>query len=108
MLDNELPEVKNGFSVPYRHRRSFEEIFASIQLAKKFIYISGWDVNAELDMVRSSPPATELKPKLLGELLHEKAAQGCQVLIMIWDDPTNNSFVVKNGIMATFDEKTSL
>ena len=42
-----------------------------------------------------------------GELLVRKANEGVKVLLLVWDDGTSNP-LLKDGMMATHDEVTSL
>jgi hypothetical protein len=55
-------------------------------------------------MLQRRPAAAEDSPSL-GELLVEKANRGVQVLLLVWDDTTNNSGL-HSGVMATHDQET--
>mmetsp|Transcript_13206 Transcript_13206/g.52560 ORF Transcript_13206/g.52560 Transcript_13206/m.52560 type:complete len:605 (-) Transcript_13206:2124-3938(-) len=100
--DKELPEILDRAEKPRLHRRTFEEMFGAMTLARKLIYIAGWSVHTELQMVRSG----QKDAIKLGDFLVEKHRQGCCVVVLIWDDPTNNTALVEEGIMATSDEQT--
>jgi phospholipase D1/2 len=50
------------------------------------------------------PDRDETSPTL-GELLAAKAAQGVNVLMLVWDDTTNN-YGLHSGLMATHDQET--
>ncbi|KAJ8907931.1 hypothetical protein NDN08_008034 [Rhodosorus marinus] len=100
--DKELPEILDRSEKPRLHRRAFEEMFGAMTLARKLIYIAGWSVYTELEMVRSG----QKEAMQLGDFLVEKHRQGCCVVVLIWDDPTNNTALVDEGIMATSDEQT--
>eukprot|EP00667_Euglena_gracilis_P001772 EG_transcript_1770 len=112
--DTHLSEERRRPLVPiaggwYRDLDLWNDLYAAILEAKKFIYITGWSVWHELRLVRGpngSPP--------LGELLIAKARKGVCVRILLWDDATSiDSSVLnavlkktKTGLMNTFDEQT--
>mmetsp|Transcript_10866 Transcript_10866/g.33312 ORF Transcript_10866/g.33312 Transcript_10866/m.33312 type:complete len:766 (+) Transcript_10866:183-2480(+) len=102
VLNDELVQIRNGFNQCRQHRRTFEEISAAIKEAKHFVYITGWSVYSQLRLLRENAD----KELHLGDLLLQKSREGCHVVIMIWDDFTNNNMIMKEGIMATYDENT--
>lgn len=69
----------------------------------RFIWITGWSV-WDKTRLRRQPDRDETSPTL-GELLIEKAKEGVNVLLLVWDDTTNN-LGLHEGLMATHDQET--
>jgi hypothetical protein len=88
---------------PYDPPQLWMDIDRAIRDAKKFIYIWGWAVWAELELVREDD--SQEKWETLGELLKRKAEEGCRVLIMVWDEFASND-INPVGLMGTHDEQT--
>ena len=72
--------------------------------ATKLIYITGWSVFTGISLVRGEEAAVYGDTNV-GELLKRKASEGVRVLVMIWNDKTNDSGHF-SGIMGTHDEDT--
>eukprot|EP00668_Euglena_longa_P018851 GGOE01023498.1.p1 GENE.GGOE01023498.1~~GGOE01023498.1.p1 ORF type:complete len:471 (+),score=79.69 GGOE01023498.1:170-1582(+) len=90
----------------YRDLDLWNDLYAAILEAKKFIYITGWSVWHDLRLVRGRNGSPSL-----GELLIAKAKKGVCVRILLWDDATSIDSSVLNallkktrtGVMNTFD-----
>eukprot|EP00879_Flechtneria_rotunda_P013406 GHRR01013996.1.p1 GENE.GHRR01013996.1~~GHRR01013996.1.p1 ORF type:complete len:724 (+),score=209.94 GHRR01013996.1:247-2418(+) len=81
----------------------WDDIYKALQQAKRFIWITGWSVWAPT-MLKRRPMAQEDAPPL-GELLIKKAREGVSVLLLVWDDATNNTGLTE-GVMGTHDQET--
>ena len=88
---------------PYDPPQLWMDIDKAIKDAKKFIYIWGWAVWAELELVREDD--SKDKWETLGEILKKKAKEGCRVLVMVWDEYASND-LNPVGLMGTHDEQT--
>ncbi|XP_042879391.1 phospholipase D gamma 1-like [Penaeus japonicus] len=75
----------------------FEAIANTIRRAKRFVYITGWSVCTSTRLERD-------KEETLGELLKQRAAEGVQVLLLIWDEKFSS--VLCAGLMGTHDQAT--
>ncbi|XP_042879392.1 phospholipase D gamma 1-like [Penaeus japonicus] len=75
----------------------FEAIANTIRRAKRFVYITGWSVWTSTRLERD-------KEETLGELLKQRAAEGVQVLLLIWDEKFSS--VLCAGLMGTHDQAT--
>ena len=87
---------------PYAATRCWRDLFDAIKAAQKFIYITGWSVFTEINLVRGDEdPDGESH---VGNLLKAKADEGVRVLLMVWNEKlsTDNS----PGLMGTHDEET--
>lgn len=63
----------------------FEALYRAMAQAERAIYILGWDINSQLELVRSKKKSTPY-PVVLGELLNALAIQrGIQIKILTWD-----------------------
>lgn len=69
----------------------------------RFIWITGWSVWDKTRLLRS-PDRPQTSPTI-GELLVQKAKEGVNVLLLVWDDTTNN-LGLHSGLMATHDQET--
>ncbi|XP_050363852.1 phospholipase D alpha 1-like [Argentina anserina] len=90
----------------YEPQRCWEDIFDAITNAKHLIYITGWSVYTEINLVRDPQrrkPGDELT---LGQLLKKKADEGVLVLLLVWDDRTSIPEFKKDGLMTTHDQET--
>ncbi|KAJ6805161.1 phospholipase D alpha 1-like [Iris pallida] len=98
------PMAKNAGR--YEPRGCWEDIFEAITNARRFVYIAGWSVYAEVALVRD--PSSTRRSQTLGELLKTKASQGVRVLVLVWDDRTSVSLGLlrRDGLMATHDQDT--
>jgi len=88
---------------PYDPPQLWIDTERAIKDAKKFIYIWGWAVWAELELVREDD--SQKKWETLGEILKKKAKEGVRVLIMVWDEFMSTD-VNPVGLMGTHDEQT--
>jgi len=89
---------------PYQATRCWLDIYKSICRAEKLIYVTGWSVYTQIDLVRGES-ALEYPDSNVGELLKRKAAEGVRVLVMPWDEKSNDSGLLA-GLMGTHDEET--
>lgn len=85
---------------------AWNDIATAIEQAKHFVFLAGWSINPAISLRRSLVEGE--KHPTIGEMLKEKAAQGVQICVMVWDDITSREGVswLKDGIMATYDEYT--
>ncbi|KAL6208403.1 hypothetical protein ACLB2K_019353 [Fragaria x ananassa] len=98
-----IPMANGKFHEP---QRCWEDIFDAITSAKHLIYITGWSVYTEINLVRDPQrrkPGDELT---LGQLLNKKADEGVLVLLLVWDDRTSIPEYKKDGLMTTHDQET--
>ncbi|ONM21861.1 phospholipase D8 [Zea mays] len=102
------PGVRLDGGLAYRPARLWEDLYAAIRDARRFVYVAGWSVNTEITLVRDAGrravPGAE--GDTLGELLKRKADEGVAVLVMPWQDNTSVSFLGNAGLMKTHDEET--
>eukprot|EP00898_Chlorokybus_atmophyticus_P006475 jgi/Chlat1/6829/Chrsp51S06519 len=101
--DGLLPEIRLPDGSIYPHGQCWRDIEAAILAAEKMVYVAGWSVFTPVVLVRDEPGHMNL-----GDLLKKKAAQGCRVLMLVWNDSTSVSlpFVRTAGVMAVHDEDT--
>lgn len=76
---------------------AFQAIAKTIRRARKFIYITGWSVWTDMKLERD-------REESLGELLKRRAAEGVQVLLLIWDEKFSS--VLCAGLVGTHDQAT--
>ncbi|RCV11706.1 hypothetical protein SETIT_2G207900v2 [Setaria italica] len=101
------PGVRLAGGRAYRPARLWEDLYAAIRDARRFVYVAGWSVNTGITLVRDPGrmvPGAE--GVTLGELLKRKADEGVAVLVMPWQDNTSVSFLGNAGLMKTHDEET--
>lgn len=107
--ENELPEVPGSSYIP---GCCFRDMYAAIDAAQDFVYITGWSVFTEISLLRERHGGGE-DPETLGALLKRKAEEGVQVRIMVWDELMSTSGSVlgheyeHKGMMMTHDEGTA-
>mmetsp|Transcript_18608 Transcript_18608/g.56169 ORF Transcript_18608/g.56169 Transcript_18608/m.56169 type:complete len:842 (-) Transcript_18608:570-3095(-) len=106
-----VPDIPLANGSLYRPGNCYIDMYNSICAAKHFIYICGWSIYTEIKLVRDpNLPNSDTPYPTLGELLKSKAEEGVAVLLMVWDDRTNNlnlgGMVNTGGIMGTHDEDT--
>ncbi|MED6131309.1 Phospholipase D beta 1 [Stylosanthes scabra] len=84
----------------------WDDIFDAISEARRLVYIVGWSVYYNVALIRGT--RGDGKACTLGELLKAKSQEGVRVLLLVWDDPTSNSFLGQKtvGLMDTHDEDT--
>ncbi|MCO5603712.1 hypothetical protein L7F22_057863 [Adiantum nelumboides] len=91
----------------YEQQRCWEDIYRAISGAKHLIYITGWSVYTQIELIRDKErPIEGSEGLLLGDLLKQKAAEGVRVNMLVWDDRTSVGTFKKDGLMATHDEDT--
>ncbi|KAL6655573.1 hypothetical protein ACP70R_006399 [Stipagrostis hirtigluma subsp. patula] len=101
------PRVRLAGGRAYRPARLWEDLYAAIRDARRFVYVAGWSVNTEITLVRDARRmAPGAEGVTLGELLKRKADEGVAVLLMPWQDQTSVSFLGNVGLMKTHDEET--
>ncbi|KAI5054976.1 hypothetical protein GOP47_0030121 [Adiantum capillus-veneris] len=106
--NNFRPKIYLGNGGLYEPRRCWEEIFQAIHDAKHLIYITGWSVYTEIELVRDEErPIEGSEGVMLGALLKRKAAEGVRVNMLVWDDRTSVGILKRDGLMATHDEDTA-
>ena len=81
----------------YQPTRAWHDLFKAIVNAQKFIYITGWSVFTDIQLVRGEDDQEGLST--VGNLLKHKAENGVRVLMMVWD-------AHDMGVMGTNDEVT--
>ena len=84
--------------------RCWADLYAALSGAEKLIYITGWSVHAQIHLVRGLDPDTGAA-LTVGELLKQKAEAGVRVLVMTWNDRSNDGGL-HYGMMGTHDEAT--
>ena len=102
--------MAEGGEGDYVPTRCWSDIYDAIVGAEKLIYITGWSVYHAIHLVRDEDEETG-RNKDLGTLLKEKAANGVTVLVMTWNDRSNdgslNNLLTKGGMMGTHDRETA-
>ena len=88
----------NGSS--YVATNAWKDLYDCITNAQKFIYITGWSVNTNIQLLRGEDDP-EGKSNV-GELLKAKAEDGVCVLLLLWDEPASSSL----GLMGTHCQET--
>lgn len=99
-----VPDVLLGDGTPYQEASCWDDVHSAIKGAKRFILITGWSVWVETALTRK--PCSPAWSPPLGQLLLAKADEGVKVLLLIWDDATNNIPGTGPGLMATHDNET--
>lgn len=97
-----LPEIP--FRPEFEHSRCWIDLAKAIMNSTQLIYITGWAVWPELIMVRTDYPGDEWNGLTLGEMLKQKAEEGVNVCVMVWDEYASGMFGSK-GLMGTHDEE---
>jgi len=88
----------------YLPTRLWIDLFNAINGATKLIYITGWSVFTEISLVRGDE-AEMYGDSNVGELLKRKASEGVRVLVMTWNEKSNDAGLLE-GMMGTHDEAT--
>jgi len=108
--DAETPQLPqfDGMSFPdgsqYEPTRCWKDLFETIRDAQKFIYITGWSVFTEINLLRGEED--EEGASNVGQLLKSKADDdGVKVLMLVWNDKSSNDMNMA-GMMGTHDEDT--
>ncbi|PUZ40818.1 hypothetical protein GQ55_9G453900 [Panicum hallii var. hallii] len=106
IADGFVPRVQLAGGRMYEPRRCWVDVFEAINAARRMVYIAGWSVNTDVQLVRDPrQPSSET----LGQLLIRKADEGVTVLMLVWDDRTSMGLgpIKRDGLMATHDEDTA-
>ena len=80
------------------------DLFAALNSAQKLIYITGWSVYTQISLLRGDE-ADQNEDSNVGELLKRKAAEGVRVLVMTWNEKSNDCGLLE-GMMGTHDQAT--
>ena len=89
----------------YVPSRAWFDIFNAINNAQKFIYITGWSVFTNIQLVRGEEDSDG--ESHVGELLKKKADEGVRVLVLVWNEALNDT-PLYGGMMGTHDEDTRI
>jgi len=109
------PEVRyggpNDDEQVWQPPRLWRDIYDAICDAKHFIYITGWAVDTTQSLLRGEEQlqalATSEYSPFIGELLKQKADEGVTVNMLVWDDATSNSNLLRPvGVLGTHDEQS--
>ena len=73
----------------YEPTRAWLDLFNAIKNAQKFIYVTGWSVFTNIQLVRGEED-TEGESHV-GELLKKKAEEGVRVLVLLWNEACNDT-----------------
>eukprot|EP01018_Ginkgo_biloba_P003504 Gb_39984 [translate_table: standard] len=106
MPDNFGVQIPLAGGQVYQHHRCWEDLFECISGAEHLIYIAGWSVYTEINLIRDPRRQKLGGDQTLGELLKRKANEGVRVLLLVWDDRTSSGLLNKDGLMGTHDEDT--
>lgn len=85
---------------PYVPTRAWRDLYDALEAAKRFIYVTGWSVFPDVQLVRGDEDPDGAS--VVGELLKRKAADGVQVLVLLWDEKMSTDTM--EGMMGTHDE----
>ena len=94
--------VVNPDGSPYEATRAWRDLYDCIRNAQKFIYITGWSVFTEIQLLRGNEDPDGFSN--VGELLKAKAEEGVRVLLMVWNERLSTEGMA--GMMGTHDEET--
>jgi phospholipase D1/2 len=109
------PEVRyggpNDDEKVWQPPRLWRDIYDAICDAKHFIYITGWAVDTTQSLLRGEEQMEALAKSdyspFIGELLKQKADEGVTVDMLVWDDATSNSNLLRPvGVLGTHDEQS--
>ncbi|KAF2357653.1 Phospholipase D-like domain [Trinorchestia longiramus] len=94
-------QVTDRAGVTREPANAWQDIYNALKNAQKAIFITGWSVNAKIELVRGQ----NVSVQCLGEILKEKAEEGVNVRLLLWDEvlSTNN---VDLSQMNTGDNET--
>ena len=101
----QLEGVLHPDGSPYDPTTAWKDLYNALRAAKKFIYITGWSVCTDTNLVRGDDdPDGESN---VGELLKQRADEGVNVMVMVWNEALSTE-ISMNGLMGTHDEKTRI
>jgi len=89
----------------YTPTRLWIDLFRALDSAEKLIYITGWSVFTGISLVRGEE-AVKYGDSNVGEMLKRKASEGVRVLVMTWNEKSNDGGLME-GMMGTHDEDTN-
>ena len=98
--------ITNSQGVQYVPSRCWSDLYHALCSAERLIYITGWSVHTKIHLIRGQDQGDCATHSNVGTLLKEKAAQGVKVLIMTWNDRSNDGGLL-DGMMGTHDEETA-
>jgi phospholipase D1/2 len=91
-------------------QRLWKDTYDAICQAKHVIYCTGWALDVTQSLLRGQDKEEALQKgkysPYFGELFKQKAEEGVDVLLLIWDDATSNA--VLPGMMGTHDEQARI
>ena len=102
----QLPQFEglcNTDGSSYEATRAWKDLYDCIKNAQKFIYITGWSVFTSIYLLRGDDDPEGFSN--VGELLKSKADEGVRVLLMVWNEKSND-ITDGAGLMGTHDEET--
>jgi len=97
--------IVNPDGSPYKPTNCWRDLFHAINNAQKIVYITGWSVYTSIGLLRGEE-AAENDDSNIGELLKKKAEQGVTVLVMVWNEASNDGGIM-DGLLGTHDEDTT-
>ncbi|CAL4112836.1 unnamed protein product, partial [Meganyctiphanes norvegica] len=83
---------------------AWKDLSHDLNNAKKFIYMTGWNVSTKCQLKRQGHDKNEGCMETVGELLKRKAKEGVRVLIMVWDEIDSTGLT--SSCMNTHDVET--
>ena len=86
----------------YTPTRCWRDLYTALCSAQSLIYITGWSVYINTSLLRGQHHGDQVT---VGALLKQKAAEGVTVLIMTWNERTNDGGLL-DGLLGTHDEET--
>lgn len=89
--DGELPEIRLEDGAAFEHEKCWEDICHAILEAHHLIYLVGWSIYHEVELVREpTRPLPNAGRLTLGDLLKYKSQEGVRVCMLVWDDKTSH------------------
>ena len=73
---------------PYEATRCWRDLYECIKSAQKFIYITGWSVYTSIQLLRGDEDPEGFSN--VGELLKAKSDEGVRVLMLVWNEKSND------------------
>jgi len=105
--DTPMLPVFEGVSDPlgeqYVPSRLWRDLYNYLNNSTKLIYITGWSVFTDISLIRHEDE--EGFGETVGELLKRKAEEGVRVLVMTWNEKSNDTGLMA-GLLGTHDETT--
>ena len=104
----DMMDIFSGVTEPdgadYRPTRLWLDLYRALEAAQKLIYITGWSVFTQISLVRGEE-GEMYGDTNVGSLLKRKASEGVRVLVMTWNEKSNDQGLLA-GMMGTHDEDT--